>query len=133
MATNVDRLRAIALALPETHEEITWGTDITFRVRTKIFCTPADGNRFNGSLDQLRSLGKPGELPPDDPYAPWAGLVGSGILELMAQDGTTPAVSRSTFMPLGVNPADSEQCLGANGTIYVWSLMLSQGFRYPSL
>jgi predicted DNA-binding protein (MmcQ/YjbR family) len=46
MASNLDRLRAIALALPETHEELTWGTDITFRVRTKIFCTPGDGSEF---------------------------------------------------------------------------------------
>lgn len=31
------RLRKIALALPETHEELTWETHATFRVRKKIF------------------------------------------------------------------------------------------------
>jgi len=92
--------------------------------------TPADGNRFNGTAEQLLALGKPGEAPTDDPYAPWSGLVGSGILEQMKIDETTPAVSRSTFGPLGVNPADTEQCLGCNGVIYVWALQLGQCFRY---
>jgi predicted DNA-binding protein (MmcQ/YjbR family) len=41
-ASVVDRLRRIALALPETHEEITWGTDVNFRVRGKIFCFPGE-------------------------------------------------------------------------------------------
>ena len=31
------KLRKIALALPETHEELTWETHATFRVRKKIF------------------------------------------------------------------------------------------------
>ncbi|MFN8518807.1 MAG: MmcQ/YjbR family DNA-binding protein [Chloroflexota bacterium] len=37
-----DRLRAIALALPEAHEEVTWGSDLNFRVRDKIFCFPGE-------------------------------------------------------------------------------------------
>ena len=40
--SNVDRIRAIALTLPETTEEITWGTDVNFRVRKKIFCFRGD-------------------------------------------------------------------------------------------
>jgi len=40
--TVVERLRQICLALPETHEEVTWGTDVNFRVRSKIFCFPGD-------------------------------------------------------------------------------------------
>jgi hypothetical protein len=32
-----DDLRKIALALPEVQEKLTWETDITFRVRDKIF------------------------------------------------------------------------------------------------
>ena len=39
---NTDRMRKIALALPETHEELTWGEDVNFRVRKKIFCFPGD-------------------------------------------------------------------------------------------
>jgi predicted DNA-binding protein (MmcQ/YjbR family) len=38
----VARLRRIALALPETTEEVTWGTDLNFRVRGKIFCFPGE-------------------------------------------------------------------------------------------
>ncbi len=46
VATTIDRLRAIALELPATHEELTWGTEMTFRVRGKIFCTPGTGDEF---------------------------------------------------------------------------------------
>ena len=37
-----DRMRAIALALPETSEELTWGEDVNFRVRKKIFLFPGE-------------------------------------------------------------------------------------------
>ena len=33
----VDRLRAVALSLPEAHEELTWEVHPTFRVRGRIF------------------------------------------------------------------------------------------------
>ena len=33
----VAHIRRIALALPEATEEVTWGSDLTFRVRGKIF------------------------------------------------------------------------------------------------
>ena len=39
---NTQRMREIALALPETHEEVTWGEDVNFRVGKKIFCFPGD-------------------------------------------------------------------------------------------
>jgi predicted DNA-binding protein (MmcQ/YjbR family) len=39
---NTERIRKIALALPETHEELTWGEDVNFRVGKKIFCFPGD-------------------------------------------------------------------------------------------
>ena len=42
MAT-FDDVRRIALELPETEEVLTWGTDVTFRVRAKIFAIGADG------------------------------------------------------------------------------------------
>jgi len=38
-----DDVRRIALELPETEEVLTWGTDVTFRVRGKIFAIGADG------------------------------------------------------------------------------------------
>ena len=37
-----DRMRKIALALPETSEEVTWGEDLNFRVRKKIFLFPGE-------------------------------------------------------------------------------------------
>ena len=43
MATFED-VRAIAMGLPEAEEILTWGTDVTFRVRSKIFAIGADGS-----------------------------------------------------------------------------------------
>jgi predicted DNA-binding protein (MmcQ/YjbR family) len=42
-ARQLDRIRAMALALPEATEELTWGTEVNFRVRKKIFCFPGSG------------------------------------------------------------------------------------------
>lgn len=36
-------MRGFALGLPEATEELTWGTSINFRVRSKIFCFPGEG------------------------------------------------------------------------------------------
>ena len=52
LAKNLDRLRAIALALPEATEEVTWGTDINFRVRKKIFCFPGQGGSITVKADR---------------------------------------------------------------------------------
>ena len=35
--SKIDRLRTVCLALPEATEKLTWETDITFRVRDKMF------------------------------------------------------------------------------------------------
>jgi predicted DNA-binding protein (MmcQ/YjbR family) len=43
MTDPVKRLRQICLALPEATEQETWG-DPTFRVRTKIFAMPKQGD-----------------------------------------------------------------------------------------
>jgi hypothetical protein len=43
MATFAD-VRAIAMALPEAAEILTWETDVTFRVRAKILVIGADGS-----------------------------------------------------------------------------------------
>jgi hypothetical protein len=39
-----DDVRAIAMALPEAEEIVTWETDITFRVRHKIFAIGGEGS-----------------------------------------------------------------------------------------
>jgi hypothetical protein len=38
-----DDVRRMALALPEAEERLTWETDITFRVRDKIFAIGGEG------------------------------------------------------------------------------------------
>ena len=43
MATTLDDVRRIALALPEAEERLTWETDVTFRVRDKIFAIGGEG------------------------------------------------------------------------------------------
>jgi predicted DNA-binding protein (MmcQ/YjbR family) len=39
-----DDVRAIAMTLPEAEEIVTWETDITFRVRKKIFAIGGEGS-----------------------------------------------------------------------------------------
>jgi predicted DNA-binding protein (MmcQ/YjbR family) len=43
LSSQLDRMRSLALALPESTEELTWGTEVNFRVRKKIFLFPGDG------------------------------------------------------------------------------------------
>ena len=59
------------------------------------------------------------------------GDVGSGILAMMAEDGTQPAMP-STFLPLGRSPAIIEECQGLNGTQYRWHLPTGQRWRYAA-
>ncbi len=54
-----DDVRAIAMALPEVEEKLTWDTDVTFRVRDKIFVIGGDGYdgiSLKASLDQQADL-----------------------------------------------------------------------------
>jgi hypothetical protein len=41
--TTFEDVRRISLALPEAEEKLTWETDITFRVRDKIFAIGGEG------------------------------------------------------------------------------------------
>lgn len=52
LASGLAQMRAIALALPEATEEVTWGTDINFRVRKKIFCFPGSGGSLTVKADR---------------------------------------------------------------------------------
>jgi len=52
LAKNLDRMRAIAMALPEVTEEVTWGTDLNFRVRKKIFAFPGQGGSLTVKADR---------------------------------------------------------------------------------
>jgi hypothetical protein len=54
-----DDVRRIALALPATEEKLTWETDVTFRVRDRIFAIGGDGARrvsIKASLEQQAEL-----------------------------------------------------------------------------
>lgn len=105
-----------------------------------------DGVTQQMSPEQFRSLGPfsmvrllhpeaegqphPPVPPASDPFGPWRATVGSGLLQFMAEDNTLPAQRSSTWLPLGVSPADVEECLGQNGILYRWALTVSQGWRY---
>jgi predicted DNA-binding protein (MmcQ/YjbR family) len=52
VAKNLERMRSIAMALPEATEEVTWGTDINFRVRKKIFAFPGQGGSLTVKADR---------------------------------------------------------------------------------
>src|SRR3954465_6101998 len=80
---NLERMRKIALGLPEATEELTWGTDINFRVRKKIFAFPGHGNTLTVKADR-------DELPAllDDPRlqpAPSLARGGWVTMDLAAQ------------------------------------------------
>jgi hypothetical protein len=54
-----DDVRSIAMALPEVEEKLTWDTDVTFRVRDKIFAIGSDGSdgiSVKASLDRQVDL-----------------------------------------------------------------------------
>ena len=79
-AMQLERLRTIALALPEATEELTWETSINFRVRNKIFLFPGHGNSAMVKADRE-------ELPAllDDPRfspAPYLARGGWVVLDL---------------------------------------------------
>jgi hypothetical protein len=58
------------------------------------------------------------------------GEVGTGILEMMAEDGTAPAAP-STSLPIGATPWLIEETYGLNGVLYVWHLPTGRHWRYP--
>lgn len=66
-------------------------------------------------------------------YGPWEGHIGSGLLQMMREDGVLPAQAASTWLPLGSPVADVEQAFGENGTSYVWLLGVNRGYRHAPL
>lgn len=83
----------------------------------------------NESVNQPSIIIDPIDLPEEKPM-PEDATIGSGLLDMMTADGTTPAQTQSTWLPLGKDPAEVEQCYGLNGTLYVWLLNGSGGFRF---
>ena len=52
LARQLEKLRTLCNALPEVTEEVTWGTDVNFRVRKKIFCFPGNGGSITVKADR---------------------------------------------------------------------------------
>ncbi len=76
LASGLERMRAIALALPEATEEVTWGTDVNFRVRKKIFAFPGSGATLTvkADRDELAALADDPRFSPA-PYLARGGWV----------------------------------------------------------
>jgi predicted DNA-binding protein (MmcQ/YjbR family) len=90
-ARRLARLRKAALSLPEATEELTWETDITFRVRKKIFvitdqvasgcslkATKEDQAALVASADYIKVaayVGRFGWIDVDITTAPWDEVV----------------------------------------------------------
>jgi lysozyme len=93
---------------------------------------PVDLDEFLGSATDLAAYLKGGAVPtPVDPFAKWRGVVGSGILDLMAADKTEPIMA-STWLPLGRGQAEAEaeQALAVNGRIYIWHIVSGRYWVY---
>ncbi|HET8785966.1 MAG TPA: MmcQ/YjbR family DNA-binding protein [Candidatus Limnocylindrales bacterium] len=59
-----DDVRTISMALPEVEEHVTWGTDVNFRVRNKMFVI---GGEDATSVSVKASIGVQAELIDLDP------------------------------------------------------------------
>lgn len=82
LAKNLQRMRSMAMALPEATEEVTWGTDINFRVRKKIFAFPGQGGSLTvkADRDELPALLADARFTP----APYLARGGWVLLDLTA-------------------------------------------------
>jgi hypothetical protein len=59
LIASFEDVRSIATSLPEVEEVLTWGTDVTFRVRKKIFAIGgegSDGVSIKASLERQADL-----------------------------------------------------------------------------
>ena len=86
LEAGLERIRTVALALPEVTEEVTWGTDINFRVRKKIFCFPGSG----GSLTVKAEREELGPLLDDPRFSPAPYLARGGWVRMDLQ-GVPPS------------------------------------------
>jgi GH25 family lysozyme M1 (1,4-beta-N-acetylmuramidase) len=93
-----------------------------------------DLNRLLVTPTELRALGLGGGaglpgIPPVTPQPSWpAEPVGSGLLAMMTEDDTAPAMP-STWLPLGSPTAVVEECRGMNGTLYSWHIPTGRSWR----
>lgn len=76
----------------------------------------------------------PSPTPTNTDYSRWSATVGKGILEMMKADNTTPAMASEwrPFDRLPNSPATIEQCIGLNGTVYMWHLPTNKSWRHKA-
>ena len=103
-----DDVRAIALALPEVEQHVTWGTDVNFRVRNKMFAIGGEGAEHVSVKASIKAQAELLDLDPETfKSAPYVGRFGwvtvdlsrvdPGILEGLLRDAwrsTAPAKLR---------------------------------------
>jgi len=82
-----------------------------------------DGNRFRGSVEDLRALGATGDRPPPKTTRY---VVGAGVLALMQAHGDEPASDE-----MYPNQFWSET-MAASGACYRWLKATGETFRYPA-
>jgi hypothetical protein len=82
-----DDVRSIAMALPDVEERLTWETDVTFRVRDKIFAIGSEGS---DGISVKASLDRQADLMDFDPKAfgkaPYVGRFGWVTVRLARVD-----------------------------------------------
>jgi predicted DNA-binding protein (MmcQ/YjbR family) len=83
LSAQLERMRSIALALPEATEELTWG-ESNFRIRKKIFCFPGRG----GSLMVKADPEELGPLLADPRFRPAPYLAKGGWVITEFGDGS---------------------------------------------
>ena len=87
MAMTLDEVAAVALALPETTEVVTWEVERTFRTRNKIFVM---GAPESPAVSVKTSLAEQHELCASDPetfsVSPYTGRFGWTRIELSRVD-----------------------------------------------
>jgi hypothetical protein len=85
-----DDVRRMALALPEAEEVLTWETDVTFRVRKKIFAIGGDGaDRVSIKATPLGQADLLDRDPETFRSAPYTGRFGWVTVQLDRVDGET--------------------------------------------
>jgi hypothetical protein len=95
-------VRSIALALPEVEEHVTWGTDVNFRIRNKMFVIGGeDADRISVKANlvaQAELLDLDPETFASAPYVGRFGWVSVNLarVELPMLEGMLRAAWRST-------------------------------------
>lgn len=88
-------------------------------------------NKRRPAYDAYKEINGGNIIMPDE-LDKWRTLVGKGLLDMMKADNTIPAMA-SEWRPFDRSPntaATIEQCIGLNGTIYMWHLPTNNSWRY---